>query len=89
MATLLDVPLTNTTWTNVYAARGLVGGEPTTVQNKTSGSIILYVGVSAPVDDSGMIISGNDFNMITIAPTPAEFLFAKSISATGKIGIQR
>lgn len=89
MATLLDVPLTNTAWTNVYTERGLVGGEPTTVQNKTSGSIILYIGESAPVDDSGMIISGNDFNMIAIAPTPAEFLFAKSIPATGRIGIQR
>lgn len=89
MATLLDVPLTNTAWTNVYTTRGLVGGEPTTVQNKTSGAIILYVGASAPPDTSGMIISGNDFNMIAIAPTPAEFLFARSISATGSIGIQR
>lgn len=89
MSTLLDVPLTNSSWTNVYTTRGLVGGESTTVQNKTSGNIILYIGESAPIDDSGMIILGNDFNMISINPAPSEFLFAKSISATGKIGVQR
>lgn len=89
MPTLLDVPLTNTAWTNVYTERGLVGGEPTTVQNKTSGAIILYIGPEAPPDDSGMIISGSDYDMLSITPTPSEFLFAKSIPATGRIGIQR
>lgn len=89
MATLLDVNLTNTAWTNIYLERGLVGGEPTTVQNKTAGNIILYVGESAPADDSGIIILGNDFDLISITPTPSEFLFAKSVSATGRIGVER
>lgn len=88
MATLLDVSLTNTAWTNVYLMRGLVGGQPTTVQNKTSGNIILYVGAEAPIDDSGIIILGNDFDLISVTPTPAEFLFAKSIPATGRIGVE-
>lgn len=88
MATLLDVPLTNSAWTNVYLTRGLVGGQPTTVQNKTSGAIILYVGESSPPDTSGMIISGNDYDMISIAPTPAEFLFARSVTSTGSLGVQ-
>ena len=88
MATLLDVTL-STSWMNVYSSRGLVGGEAITMQNKSSGAIILYVGITAPVDDSGIIVNGNDFDMISITPFPYEFLFAKSVSGTGRIGIQR
>lgn len=90
MPTHLDLTVPFATWVNVHQTYNMGAGVNIIVQNKSYVPILLFVGSTNPPDDSGMLIAGNDYEMINITPENTEFLFAKSVgTVAGKLGVQR
>ena len=91
MATITDIPVTST-WQNVHTMRGLAVGSSIYVQNKTSASILLNINVAspAPVDNSGMIVAGNDYTFLLISPGTNETLWVKNLgNQNSLLGVQQ
>ncbi len=89
MATLTDVPVTTTAWTNIHTTSSLAAGVAITIQNKTSNNILTFVASVAPTDSSGMIVKGDDFDFLDITPATGEYLFIKSVGGSSVIGVQQ
>lgn len=88
MATLLDVQVVSTAWTNIHTARSLPAGTAITVQNKTSRQVIFFVSTAAPTGNDGLIVQGNDLSFLEISPSAGEYLFVKSVDFNSLIGVQ-
>ena len=83
-ATLPDVSLSNSAYTDLYNETGIVVGTSLLIQNKTTNNIIVQVGASLPdVDnDDGVYLKPYDFIIVEAGESGAWAI------GTGDISVQ-
>lgn len=52
MATIADVAVTNTAFTNLNLSSGLIAGTPLVIQNKSTSDVYIVISTSAPSTSS-------------------------------------
>lgn len=87
MATLPDVTVQTTSYTDIYVTTGIAVGTSVIIQNKGSSSVYLQTSAVAPLDTSDDGVALSSLEILTVDSGELG-LFAKSSSFTCKLNVQ-
>lgn len=86
-ATLPDITISNTAYTDVYSETGITVGTAVVIQNKGNYPVFLQTTASAPTasSENGFVISPLQILLVDAGEAG---LFAKSTSFAGRLSVQ-